>query len=43
MHDVPYVLRYPPQNSGLVVPNPEELQTRVNDLINLVANAPHAA
>ena len=43
MHDVPYVLRYPPRNSGLVAPNPVELKTRVNDLINLVANAPHAA
>jgi hypothetical protein len=43
VHDRPYFGRYPPANSGLVTPNPGELQARITELIALVSSERHAA
>jgi hypothetical protein len=43
MHDDPYMGRYPPENSGLVAPNPQQMDAEVNRLIDLVTAAGHAA
>jgi hypothetical protein len=43
VHDKPYFGRYPPANSGLVTPNPGELQTGITELIALVSRERHAA
>jgi hypothetical protein len=43
MHAYPYMVRYPPENSGLVAPNPLQMQVEVDRLIELVTAAPHAA
>jgi hypothetical protein len=43
VHDYPYFGRYPPANSGLITPNPGELQARITELIALVSSEGHAA
>jgi len=43
MHDDPYMVRYPPENSGLVAPNPQQMEAEVGRLIDLVTAAGHAA
>ena len=43
VHDDPYFGRYPPANSGLVTPNPDELQARLKELVALVSTEEHAA